>query len=372
MTRPLRLLLLAGLAFAAVAVPAHTASARATVWLCRPGVTPDPCNPSQKTARYTPAAQPAGIEDVKAAKHPKVDCFYVYPTVSDQKRLVATRAIDPEERSIALYQAARYSRVCRVFAPMYRQYTLQALNQPTPGVTQHGFVGTAAYADVVQAWRTYLRRFNHGRGVVLIGHSQGTLVLRKLIAKEIDPKPSARRKLVSAVLLGGNVLVRKGSGVGGDFRHIAACRSDHQLGCVIAFSTFDGPVPANAIFGRTTAKRMAVLCTNPAALAGGSGLLDPVYPTQPFAPGSTIAAAIALVGVPVPQAPAPWVAAPGSYSAHCSSGSAHVLQVTPRAGAPTPKPVPDATWGLHLTDANIALGNLTTIVSAQARAYAGS
>src|SRR5689334_18385523 len=130
MARALSLLLLATLASGALAVPARAATAPATVWLCRPGVTPDPCNPSQKTARYSPAAQPAGVEDLKAAKHPKIDCFYVYPTVSDQRGLVATRAIDPEERSIALYQAARYSRVCRVFAPMYRQYTLQALNQP--------------------------------------------------------------------------------------------------------------------------------------------------------------------------------------------------------------------------------------------------
>ena len=36
-------------------------------------------------------------------------------------------SIDPEERSIALYQAARYSQHCRVFAPMYRQVTLAAL-----------------------------------------------------------------------------------------------------------------------------------------------------------------------------------------------------------------------------------------------------
>ena len=38
-----------------------------------------------------------------------------------------------------------------------------------------------AYADVAEAWHTYLKRFNHGRGVVLIGHSQGTFVLRRLV-----------------------------------------------------------------------------------------------------------------------------------------------------------------------------------------------
>ena len=55
-----------------------------------------------------------------------VDCFYVYPTVSNQQSRLATKRVDPEIRSIALYQAARFSQVCRVFAPMYPQLTLSA------------------------------------------------------------------------------------------------------------------------------------------------------------------------------------------------------------------------------------------------------
>ena len=148
-------------------------------------------------------------------------------------------------RSIALYQAARYSRDCRVFAPVYRQVTVQGLLQPstvTPEMREQG------YDDVVEAWRAYLRRFNHGRGVVLIGHSQGTFVLRRLIREEIDPKASARRRLVSAVLLGGNVTVKKGSDRGGDFKQVRACRRASQTGCVVAFSTFNAPVPDERAF----------------------------------------------------------------------------------------------------------------------------
>jgi hypothetical protein len=370
MRASLRLALAVCLSACVLAPAAHAASPPATVWLCRPGMAADPCAPGQTTTRFTPAGRALGIAKDATARHARIDCFYVYPTVSDQHRLVATRAIDPPERSVALYQAARYSRVCRVFAPVYRQYTLQALDQPS-GKVHAGFVSPAGYADVLQAWRTYLRRYNHGRGVVFIGHSQGTFVLRKLLAEQVDGNGRARKLLVSAILLGGNVLVRKGADVGGDFRHIPACRSQRQLGCVVAFSTFDQPPPANAIFGRTVEPGRAVLCTNPARLAGGAGVLDSEYPTQPFAPGSTIAAGMGLLGVSLPGAPTPWIEMPGSYRAQCTGGAAHVLEITPLAGAPVPRPSPDPTWGLHLVDANIALGNLVGLVRAQSAAFGG-
>src|SRR5581483_5560887 len=156
-------------------------------------------------------------------KNPSVDCFYVYPTVRGQQTGNANLHIDPVERSIALYQAARYSQYCKVYAPIYRQVTLAGIGQGTPTTKPNPKI---ALADVRQAFANYLKKYNHGRGFVLIGHSQGSFVLRSLIAKDVDPKPAVRQRLVSAILLGGNVLVKKGPrGIGGDFKHIPACRS---------------------------------------------------------------------------------------------------------------------------------------------------
>lgn len=335
-----------------------------TTWLCRPGMSADACSTSLKTTRFAPDGARLGTTTPRADR--RVDCFFVYPTVSDEERAIASKTIRPEIRSIALYQAARLSQHCRVFAPVYRQRTLRGLLTLGGG----DIVSDEAYADVREAWRTYLRRYNRGRGVVVYGHSQGAYVLRRLVAREIDRSAAARRRLVSAVLLGADVLVRRGSDRGGDFRHVRACRSATQLGCVVAYSLFDEAPPADSVFGRTATKNREVLCTNPASLGGGRGTVTPVYPTKDFAAGG-IATATEGVGFARPRASTPWVEVPRAYTASCSrAGGATVLRVTARGGAPDLAPSPTAVWGLHLADVNLTLGTLTDLVGRQARAYA--
>jgi Protein of unknown function (DUF3089) len=346
-------------------VPA-SADAR-VVWLCKPGQQANPCEPRLTTTLFSPAGERLGVERIRPAKRRRADCFYVYPTVSDQPGPQATKVVDAVLRSIALYQAARYSRDCRVFAPVYRQVTIQGLLNPrnvTPEMEEQG------YEDVREAWRTYLRKWGRGRGVIFLGHSQGTIVLRRLIREEIDPKPAMRKRLVSAILLGGNVTVRRGRDRGGDFRRVPACRAPRQLGCVLAFSGFNAPVPANSLFGRAREPGREILCTNPAALGGGPGRLTPIYPTKPFAQ-SVIGAAANAATMALPKPRTPWAAFPNSYSGRCSrGGGASVLQLIPRTSIFTLTPVPDASWGLHLADANIALGNLADLVRRQIALYA--
>jgi Protein of unknown function (DUF3089) len=355
------------LSLAAAAVPAASAK---VVWLCRPGQAHDPCTPGLSTTVYSPTLRALRVTHPKPAAPPAIDCFYVYPTVSDQTTVNANLQVDPEERSIALYQAARYSQYCRVYAPVYRQITVPALqrgNHESPAQLK------LPLADVRTAFRTYLAKYNHGRGFVLIGHSQGSFVLEQLIAKDVDNKPSVRRRMLSAILMGGNVLVKRGTRIGGTFKHIPACRSAAELGCVIAFSTFDQVPPANSLFGRTSLPGDQVLCTNPAALAGGSAILDPIFPAAPFAPKTLIAVGIALLKLTQPAPTTVWSSEPDSYRAGCSSANgAHVLLISALHGAQTGTPSPDATWGLHLLDANIALGNLLAVVSSEAAAFARS
>jgi hypothetical protein len=354
------------LAFGATAI-VTTAGAK-TIWLCKPGVKPDPCTPGLSTTVYSPTLSPLRATHPRPAKRPLFDCFYVYPTVSDQTTTLSNRQIDPEQRSIALYQAARYSQYCRVFAPMYRQVTVPALqsgNHESPAQLK------VPDNDVSAAFKLYLHKYNHGRPFVLIGHSQGSFVLEQMISKLIDPSPRLRSQMLSAILLGGNVLVKNGSDVGGTFKHVPACRTVSDLGCVIAFSSFDQSVPPDSLFGRTSVKGEHVLCVNPTSLQAPGAQPDPILPSAPFAPGTLIAAGIQLLGLTQPQPATVWSSLPNSYSARCSrAGGAHVLQLTALPGAQTPTPSPDPTWGLHLLDANVELGNLVSVVQTQANNWA--
>jgi pimeloyl-ACP methyl ester carboxylesterase len=272
----------------------------------------------------------------------------------------ANRHVDPQQRAVAYAQASRFSQDCAVWAPMYRQLTLGAIFTPgkvTAEATQR------AYSDVLAAWRDYLANHNDGRGVVLIGHSQGTFVLRRLIKEQIDAKPSVRKRLVSALLLGGDVTVRAGQDVGGDFQNIRACRSIRQVGCV-----FGETPPADTKFGHTDDPSLEVLCTNPADLGGGAGNLHTYFPVKRF-PG-TLGASIGLLTGRTITAPTLWAIPPGRYSARCErANGANVLHVDTLDGAVPLRSVPDATWGLHLADMNLPLGNLTTLVHKQSKTY---
>jgi hypothetical protein len=65
----------------------------------------------------------------------------------------------------------------------------------------------------------------------------------------------------------------------------------------------------------------------------------------------------------------PWFQVQG-YTGGCDSANdAHVLQIAPVGGFPLLHAVPDASWGLHLVDANIALGNLTDDVAREGKAW---
>jgi hypothetical protein len=302
------------------------------------------------------------VEHPRAAAQPRIDCFYVYPTVSDENRGNSDLRIELPEILIAEAQASPFSQVCNVYAPMYRQITNRGLTTPSLHAKP-----LLTYRSVLSAWKDYLAHYNHGRGVVLIGHSQGAYVLKHLVKTVIDGSAAERHLLVSAILLGGQVLQANGPRDRGDFAHVPPCSSPSATGCVIAYSSFGTVPPAHARFGRDASTTSHVLCVNPSQ--PGSNATTAITPLLP-----TIALRFLGADGGV-HATTPWVSFPDLYTARCErSGTASWLQITRTniAGDTRPKvrPLFGPGWGLHGTDVNIALTDLVKVVGAQAHAYA--
>lgn len=346
-------------------------------WLCRPDRDDDVCTGEDLDATAVDGELAPTAEPFEAAADPAVDCFYVYPTVSQDEGFSADlEAAENQEVWVARNQAARLTGACRVFAPVYRQLTTSAIGaqRGDPEVAQ---AWEQAYGDVLDAFKHYLANDNEGRGVVLVGHSQGAGILRELISDEVDADPALRDRLVAAYLLGTTVEVPAGEVVGGTFAELPLCEADDQVGCIVSYATFaaDAPPPADSRFGLADTAGNEAACVNPGALGGGPAMLSPYFPTS--IPDGALAGANDEVMNRLAALDTGWVTMPDFVEAECArTGAASYLSVTIGA-APGDRRGQDVggnlgpSWGLHLVDVNLAMGDIVALVAAQGRAYAG-
>ncbi len=360
----------------------HADYANPALWLCRPDLAVNYCHVNLD-ATVIAADGSTTIERYVPAKDPPIDCFFVYPTVSKDPGWQSDFVPDFRETDDIKEQFARFGKVCRQFAPMYRQGTLTALRRNVGGPQPVGEKlpdGVGGLNDVRDAWNWYLAHENQGRGVVLIGHSQGAAMIARLLAQDIDGKP-VQSRIVSALILGAAVYVPPGKDVGGSFKNVPLCRAKGQTGCIVSYATFRDsyPPPAKTLFGRTR-DGMRVACTNPANLGGGAGLAESYFVTKGFLNDAGGTTQPDWINPPQPIG-TPFVKTPGLITTRCiESGEFDYLALsvntdprgkrTNRLAGEIVRPFGiDYSWGLHILDVDHSIGNLIAIVAAQSRTY---
>jgi len=344
------------------------------LWLCRPGNDPDECHTNLDATEFLKDGT-TQVDPHVFAKDPPFDCFYVYPTVALSG---GGNVTDLSDVSLMLdpllSQAARFTRICRVFAPLYRQVSL-TVGAPAGGDAGTSFAGDPALAagDVTAALQYYLDHDNHGRKFVLMGHSQGTFILTGIIQSKFDADTAMRAQMISAVLIGGSIVVPTGQKVGGTFKNIPMCDTKGQTGCVIAYNSFakDAPPPSNSLFGSAPAGS-EVVCTNPSLLAGNTGRYRGSYSPvkynniifKPDQPANTL-----------PPVTTNFTMARDMFSGNCvSKNGFSYLEVGPDQTADDQRQVPPYRntpsealgFGMHIADYNIELDDLIDAVDAQA------
>ena len=337
-------------------------------WLCHPDKADDACS-VDLTATVIAADGSTSIEPFTPATDPAFDCFYIYPTISFDPQPNSDMSPGPEELNVISNQFARYGETCRLFAPIYRQRTLAELRNFM--ATGESTADTdMRYADIADSWNTYLRDHNNGRGVVLIGHSQGAGMIREMLPKEILGQP-VQPQIIAVHAIGSTMPIdpETGTVVG-----LPLCETGDQIGCVVSFASFRATAapPVQSRFGLAS-EAGRVACNNPPELAGGTETLDAYMPkrgllqVQPYEYGSEI--------------DTPYVKLPGLLSSRCERNDTHDwLAITIHADPDDPRIdtiagdvivdgeiLPD--WGLHLIDMNLTMGNLVDLAGQQGDAW---
>ncbi len=355
---------------------AHQAAS--SVWLCRPGQAENPCAYNLAATTVTAAGTLESASWPHSTVASKFDCFYVHPTDSLATTANTGVALTKSEAVVAVEQAAPLSKVCDVWAPSYRSQTWLSVEKGLAGdeaVMRSTF--TVAYNSVLSAWQWFLAH-TQGKPVVLIGDSQGSAILIHLISAELDHEPRVLRRLLVAVIIGGNLQVPVGKTVGATFTKVPLCTSGTETGCAIAFSSYPSQPPANSVFGRpgqgvslqsgqTAEAGQQVACVNPAALSGGPADLHPYMLT---------ATQLGLTE----HVSTSWVTYPDLYSASCrQGGGATWLQVTSLAGTSHAQPVVSdvgnigsatgPAWGYHGYEYGLTLGNLLQDIAGEETAW---
>jgi hypothetical protein len=341
-----------------------------STWLCLPGRV-DVCSSPIATTALNPNGYGSSGQS-SVAKDPPLDCFYVYPTVSRDQGLNSDLKA-AEELSIAQVQFTRFAGVCRTFAPVYRQMTLGAIAAYSAGVNIDA-AAALAYRDVAAAWHNYLATRNNGRPFVLIGHSQGSLMLQMLIAQEIEKDPAVARRMKLAIIPGFNVIVPQGKLVGGTFKKTPLCSQPGETSCVVSYVSFreKNVPPTGAIFGVADQPGMTVGCVNPARPGAKDWVpLDSYWYTRSSLPVPGGPISWSTEGAP----PTPFVRTEGLVSAKCvNDGERGYLWIRTnhKAGEKWTDRVGGEVgalgmfmpgWGMHLSDMYEAQGDFVREVN---------
>lgn len=334
-----------------------------THWLCRPDLADDACDQDLTATEVAPDGTLTELPFVPA-DDPAFDCFYVYPTLdySAEPGNHPFDELNPLVPYTTQFQAARFGSLCDLYVPLYRQATIASYPRRSDDVDDLFDVEpfAVAYADVLDAFKTYMATWNGDRPLLVLGHSQGSHHLIRLLQEEFDDSPAMRGQLISALLVGptGRLRVPPGEAVGGTFDNIPLCTSDTETGCAVGFDSYaayEPPRQADPVDDGTVRA-----CVNPTQLVDGDDRLEAGY-----------------FGVSVPGVQTATEVIPDHYTAECAETDEGQVYLAIDADPPSGdtrdidhigSTAEDAN-SLHTADYNFSLGDLLLLVESQAAAH---
>ena len=326
-------------------------------WIMTPGApfedytlppAPDYDDPGSWAARPGMDSPALDVPDGVAPGDPEwteqFDVFYLHPTtyfwrfnwVAGIHGWLSDLIVDTTLRN----QASIFNVTGRIYAPHYRQLTLAGFEHPEE--MEKGL--EVAYSDVRRAFQYFLDHWNEGRPLFLVGHSQGSRLLLRLL-DEFFTGPPLRDRLVATYPVGTRAVRGPEFAVSGD---LPICSEPGQTGCLVSWRTFATGSPEGPQAREHRGRDPRVACVNPLTWKA----------SEPEAPPSANRGSIpmSIFSLPKPE--------PGMIGAQCADGA---LWINPPSKWSYDLFAPEGDF--HAEDFNLFYMNLREDAYRRARAF---
>ena len=185
---------------------------------------------------YEPPPAPDYSRDMAWSLRPQgsatqpVDIFFISPTTYDgghhwNAPLDDAHASEHFREVVVPNYVGPFVSIGRVYAPKYRQASLYSLLTLREDARE---ARCFAYADVQEAFRTYVQRHNGGRPFFIVGVEQGGTLGLRLLEQEVARDPTLSSRLVAAYLVD--------TVAPADRPPIPPCVERGQTGCMAAWA----------------------------------------------------------------------------------------------------------------------------------------
>lgn len=174
-------------------------------------------------------------------KNNEVDVFYLYPTVwygeGTNKDFVCPIDFKPmrENATNALIsQSSLFEEVGNIYAPFYRQAdALYILDTNNNIKNKEKYFNDIPKKDALVAFDYFIKNFNNNKPFILMGHSQGAMMIKEILKDYFKTNENLMNRLVAAYIIGYSVTTN-------DLEknpHLKFARSEYDTGVIISYNT---------------------------------------------------------------------------------------------------------------------------------------
>lgn len=251
--------------------------------------------------REEPAAQPT--PDVLEAPAPAFAVFFVHPTsfMDGSQWNAPLDHTESQTRAKLMVRgmASAFNKASEIWAPRYRQATFGSFLTDLPEADQ---AIDTAYKDIELAFDFFLSSVPQDRPIVLAGHSQGSLLIMRLLQERVAGT-DLQGRIAMAYPIGWPISLEHDLPALG----LPACASADQAGCIVTWASFAEPADPGMFLRRYGATRgldgevrgedSAILCVNPLTGVMGDAAsmnqnLGTLVPADDLTTGELIAGAV--------------------------------------------------------------------------------